>query len=264
MPDCSNVPLLTDNLPRFRISARMIALRKLTLLALGLGAATTALAQSTVDKVQCTPGLTCPPLIPTVPTARPFACATIERESNMHAFSRSATHMTFFLRGRLSRSVAPNRWGCHFCGVRSARQRISKFSSAAPAPTHPSTKPDFLSHQAAFDFEPSTPGDFFGQGICFEDSEVVISGTTVCTDPEALLIYFYDGPAPSLLPRQKEETRRRLLLARDTSICPDGLTACRVQNSDNGFEVSLPRRTSLSHAAHWAPRIPVPRHDLRA
>jgi hypothetical protein len=56
----------------------MIFPRSLALLALGLGAATTVFAQrSTTTQTECTAGgATCPPLIPAVPTARPFACTT--------------------------------------------------------------------------------------------------------------------------------------------------------------------------------------------
>jgi hypothetical protein len=95
-----------------------------------------------------------------------------------------------------------------------------------------------LSLQPAFDWQPAVPGDFAGTGACFSDQEVIVLNEVPCTDANAILIYYFDqGPAPSLLPRRKRDILRQLAAARDVSICPQGLTACRVENSDNGFEV---------------------------
>lgn len=91
--------------------------------------------------------------------------------------------------------------------------------------------------QPAFDFEPASSENLAGLGVCYRDDVVTITATSPCATEGAILIYFFDGPTPSLLPRRKEETRRRLEIARDTSVCPSGLTACRVEDTDNGFEV---------------------------
>lgn len=78
-----------------------------------------------------------------------------------------------------------------------------------------------------------------GLGTCYVDEFLIINAEQDCSLADSYLLYFTDGPIPSALPRRRHEIRRQIASRDVSSVCPSGLSACRVEGSNDGYEVSV-------------------------
>lgn len=87
--------------------------------------------------------------------------------------------------------------------------------------------------------------------ICVDD--ITVAPSVDCVSASGLYAIYYHGAAAqaSGLSRRQQLARTRRAAEEDTTLCPAGRTACRIEGSDDGYEVC-----SLSGDPRCSPSFP--------